>query len=157
MEEREQPLERGERGRDRVRVRLVEARLDRLRVPVAEVVEREVVEDRRGGREVETAEALLELGPRGVEPGEDPALLELPGRCLRWTSPAFARISRATFQSLIASRRPSSIESNEKRASWVEVTLSEPVARRVGAVRLERVLGIDTRAERPRHPPSLWG
>ncbi len=44
MQQRQQPLERGERGRARVLVAVVESRLDRLRVPVAEVVERQVVE-----------------------------------------------------------------------------------------------------------------
>ena len=44
MQEREQPLEGGQRGRDRICVALVEPRLQRLRIPVAEVVEREVVQ-----------------------------------------------------------------------------------------------------------------
>ena len=44
-------------------------------------------------------------------------------------------ISRAAFQSLFASFRPSSIAAYEKRTSCVERVLEQPVARRVGAVR----------------------
>ena len=47
MEELQQPLERGERRRGRVRVATVQPRLDRLGVPVAEVVEGQVVEHAR--------------------------------------------------------------------------------------------------------------
>src|SRR5262245_24777666 len=74
MEQREQPLERGE-GR-RTHLRLAQARLDRLAVPVAEVVERQVVETVDRVREVECAEVDVDLFPRPVEPGEDPALLD---------------------------------------------------------------------------------
>ena len=62
MEQREQPFERGERRRLRVRVAVVEARLDRLGVPVAEVVEREPVERGDRVREVERPDVLLQLG-----------------------------------------------------------------------------------------------
>ena len=110
MEEREQALERGERGRDGSLVAVVQPRLDRLGVPVAEVVEREVVERRRRLGEVEAAPGVLELGASRVEAREDPALLEaLRRRPPASTPSAFCRISRATFQSLIASLRPSSI------------------------------------------------
>ena len=44
MEQLQQPLERGGRCRERVGVAGVDARLDRLEVPVAEVVEGDVVE-----------------------------------------------------------------------------------------------------------------
>jgi hypothetical protein len=43
MQELEEPLQRRERRRLRLLVARVEARLDRLRIPVAEIVEREVV------------------------------------------------------------------------------------------------------------------
>ena len=76
MQEREQALERRERGRDRRLVAVVQPRLDRLGVPVAEVVEGEVVERRRRLGEVETRPGVLELGASRVEPREDPALLE---------------------------------------------------------------------------------
>ena len=44
MQQLQEPLERRARGRERIRVVLVEPRLDRLEIPVAEVVEGEVVE-----------------------------------------------------------------------------------------------------------------
>ena len=63
--------------RPRVLVAVVEPRLDRLGVPVAEVVEREVVERARRRRRSRTRPRRPR--PRaagGVEPREDPALLE---------------------------------------------------------------------------------
>ena len=39
---------------------------------------------------------------------------------------AFWRISRETFQSLLASLRPSSIAPGEKRTSWVDEIFSSP-------------------------------
>ena len=127
MQEREQPLERRQRGRDRRRVAVVEPRLDRLRVPVAEVVEREVVERRRRLGEVEACPRVLELGTRGVEAREDPALLEVARLELPASTPsAFWRMSRATFQSLIASLRPSSIAPYEKRTSCVDEIFKSP-------------------------------
>ena len=71
VQEREQALERGERRRRRVLVALAQARLDRLRVPVAEVVEREPVERLHRVREVERRPRLLELAPasRRAAPG----------------------------------------------------------------------------------------
>ena len=66
-----------------VLVVLVETRLDRLGVPVAEVVERQVVEDVRRRREVESAPGVLELRAGGVDAGEDPALLEIARTCVR--------------------------------------------------------------------------
>jgi hypothetical protein len=61
VQQLQQPLECRERRRARVGVAFVEAGLDRLRVPVAEVVERQVVELAREVREVELAEQALEL------------------------------------------------------------------------------------------------
>ena len=76
MEEREQALERGEGRRAAVLVAVVQPRLDRLGVPVAEVVERQVVEGAGRGGEVEPRPVVLERRPRRVEAREDPALLE---------------------------------------------------------------------------------
>ena len=74
MQQREQALESvGGRGQGVV-VLLVEPGLDRLRVPVAEVVEREVVEPLGGRCEAERGEIGLDLGSNGLEPSEDPAL-----------------------------------------------------------------------------------
>ena len=74
MEQLEQTLERGERRRPHVR--LAEPRLDRLEIPVAEVVEREVVEPVDRVREVERREVVLELCARRVDAREDPSLLD---------------------------------------------------------------------------------
>ncbi len=57
----------------------VEPRLDRLGVPVAEVVEGEVVERVGDVGEVEPRQELLDLGPRLVDPRDDPRLLERRG------------------------------------------------------------------------------
>src|SRR6188508_783300 len=78
MEQSEEPLEGGERGRDRRRIAVVEPRLDRLRVPVAEVVEGEVVEGGRRLGEVEARPGVLDLGSSRVDASEDPPLLEIP-------------------------------------------------------------------------------
>ena len=76
VQQLQQPLERGGRRRARVGVAVVEPRLDRLEVPVAEVVEGQVVELVGHVREVELAEQLLGRALRLREPREDPALLE---------------------------------------------------------------------------------
>src|SRR5581483_11375080 len=76
VQQREQPLERGERGSGRGGVARVQPRLDRLRIPVAEVVEDEVVERLDQVREVEAREQLLDLRPRLVDAAQDPDLLE---------------------------------------------------------------------------------
>ena len=74
MQQLQQALERRERCR--LHVGLAEARLDRLEIPVAEVVEGQVVEPFGGVREVELREVALDLGPRRVDARENPALLE---------------------------------------------------------------------------------
>ena len=64
MQQRQQPLERGERGGDRRLVAVVEPRLDRLGVPVAEVVEGQVVERVGDVREVEARRASSSISAR---------------------------------------------------------------------------------------------
>src|SRR5436305_265863 len=54
----------------------LEPRLDRLEVPVAEVVEGEVVQAVDRVREVELVEVALDLGAGGVDARDDPALFE---------------------------------------------------------------------------------
>ncbi len=126
VEEREQPLERVERGGDRVCVLLVEAWLDRLRVPVAEVVEGQVVEAVRRGGEVERAEPAFDVqrGRSSMRARIQRSIGE-PGRAAS-SSPPCASRRRAAFQSLFASRLPSSIAPIEKRTSWVEDILQRP-------------------------------
>jgi hypothetical protein len=81
VEELEEPLERRKRrGAD---ILLGESRLDRLEEPIAEVVEGEVVETIDCVREVVRGEVGLELGARGVDAREDPALLDRSGPRLR--------------------------------------------------------------------------
>src|SRR5689334_6310203 len=74
MQELQQPLERGERGR--LNVGLTEARLDRLEVPVAEIVEGQVVELADEVREVELGEVALGGALCLRDTRQDPALLD---------------------------------------------------------------------------------
>ena len=62
----EQPLERGQRRCARVLVAVVEPRLDRLRVPVAEVVEGEVVERRSSLRRTSNASISPSISARAA-------------------------------------------------------------------------------------------
>ena len=127
MEEGEQALERGERGGARRGLVLVEPRLDRLGVPVAEVVEREVVEHVRRGREVERAPtpprpapARDRSGPGSSAPRARSA--RRPARCPRRSGGSAARRSRACSRACGPPRsRP-----GEKRTSWVDEILSSP-------------------------------
>ena len=77
MEQREQSLERVESGRRGVGVLRVQSGLDRLGVPVAEIVEGEVVErvDRR--REAVLTEAALDLLAHAVDTPQNPPLERL--------------------------------------------------------------------------------
>ena len=134
---------------------LVEPRLDRLGVPVAEVVEREVVEHVRRRREVERAPRLLDLLAREIDPGQDPALLErgrIDGRLdpLRVLEdqprdvPELVRelaalLDRAGREAHVLGRRD----------------LEQPVPRRVGAVGLDHLERVDARPEALRHPPAV--
>ena len=153
VQEREEALERRQRGRARVLVPVVEPLLDRLGVPVAEVVEREVVEDAGRGGEVEPAPRLLDGGAHGVEPREDPALLERRGtergrhalRVLEDEPRDVPELDRELAPLLDRLRRVADVLRRRD--------LEEAVARRVGAVRLDRLHRVDARAEALRHPP----
>ena len=76
VEQLEQALERRSGCRQRIGVARVEARLDRLEVPVAEVVEGQVVELVDQVREVELVEIPRAGALRRRQPREDPALLK---------------------------------------------------------------------------------
>src|SRR6266545_4995837 len=78
MEKLQQPLERGDGGRTCIRVSLVETLFDGLGVPVAEVVEGDVVQLVDEMREVELVEEPLHLPLSMREPRQDPALLQRP-------------------------------------------------------------------------------
>ena len=135
---------------------LVQPRLDGLRVPVAEVVEREVVEHVRRGREVECRSTL---------PRPAPARASIRARIQRSSSAvgstagsmpsAFCRIRRETFQSLFASLRPSSIAPGREPHVLRRRDLEQAVARRVRAVRVDHLERVDAVAEALRHPPSV--
>src|SRR3954452_15006324 len=84
MEQLQHALQRSERRA--ARGRLAEARLDRLEVPVAEVVEDEVVEHVDGAEELEALQRVVDLGPRSVYARQDPALLERLGPQLDLTA-----------------------------------------------------------------------
>jgi hypothetical protein len=79
MQQDEEELERPERRCARVDVAVVQPWLDRFGIPVAEVVEGEVVQHARRGGEVELAPGVLDRDAGGVDPGEDPVLLERRG------------------------------------------------------------------------------
>src|SRR3954471_4440688 len=76
MQQLQQPLECGKRRRLRFGVVLEEPRLDRLEIPVAEVVEGKVVQASDGVREVIGVEVALDLRARRIDPRQDPPLLE---------------------------------------------------------------------------------
>ena len=126
VEKLEQALERGERGRPRVLVAAVEPRLDRLCVPVTEVVEREAVEPPDRAREVVLRDIALELGRVASMRARIQRSSTSRGLASGVVSPALARISRATFQSLFARLRPSAIGPTEKRTSCVDDIFRSP-------------------------------
>ncbi len=155
MQEREQPLERRERSRDRLRVTVVEPWLDRLGVPVAEVVEREVVERRRRLREVESRPRVLELGASSVEPREDPALLEALRR--RGHPDALGVLEDQPRHVPELDRELAPLLDRAVREAHVlcRRDLEQPVARRVRAVLLDRLHRVDAGSEALRHAPAV--
>ena len=155
VQEREQTLERGERGRDRRLVTVVEPRLDRLGVPVAEVVEGEVVERGRRLREVEPRPGVLELGTCLVEPREDPALLEALRR--RGHLDALGVLEDQPRHVPELDRELPPLLDRAVREAHVlrRGDLQQPVARRVGSVLLDRLHRVDAGPEALRHAPAV--
>ena len=153
MQELHQPLERGQRGGAGVGVAAVEPRLDRLGVPVAEIVEREAVQGVHGAGEARTPRALLELGarlrfgpgssaPRRAAAGRPPprrSAQEQPGDV-----PELVRELAALLDDAVG-------EADVLRRGH----LQEPVAGRVGAVLVDHVDRVDAGAEALRHPPPV--
>src|SRR5688500_4692367 len=78
MQEFQQALERRERRSVRILVTVSLPRLDRLQVPVAELIERQPVERPSDLCEVEYLEIRLDRRARRVELREDPPLFERP-------------------------------------------------------------------------------
>ena len=60
----------------RLLVILVQARLDELEVPVAQLGEDEFVERERGPRELELPDRVADQRRRMLQAGEDPAILD---------------------------------------------------------------------------------
>ena len=90
----------------RIGVAVVEPRLDRLGVPVAEVVEDEVVERCRRPRRTSKRGSASSTSARvALEPREDPALLDVARPHVRRRALRRQQDSRDTFQSLFASLR----------------------------------------------------
>ncbi len=79
VQQRQDPFERVEQRRRDVLLALVEARLDDLQVPVAEVVVDEGVALLDGVGEVEGLEALGHRADRALQPREQPAVLDVGG------------------------------------------------------------------------------
>ena len=155
MEQRQQPLERRERRRRRVLVALAQPRLDRLGVPVAEVVEGEAVERLDRVREVERRPRLLELGARRVEPRQDPALLDLARPRLR-LDPVLEQQPRDVPE--LVRELPALLERALGEADVLRRGhLQQAVARRVGAVLRDQLERVDAVAEALRHPPAVRG
>ena len=155
VQQREQPLERRESRRRGVRVVLVEPRLRRLRVPVAEVVEGEAVELLHGRGEVEPRPGPLDLRAGRVEPRQDPALLERPRPRVRLGAFRVRQDEASHVPEL--GRELASLDDRAFREAHVlrRGHLQEPVARRVGAVLRDQLERVDARPEALRHPPAV--
>ena len=155
MQQLEQPFERGRRGRARAGVAVVQPALDRLEVPVAEVVEGQVVELVRHVGEVELAEEALDRPLRLREPGEDPALLERRRLLRRLGALGGGDDQPGRVPQLVRELR--ALVDRRVREAHVlgERVLQQPVARGVGAVALDQLERVDAGAERLRHPPAV--
>ena len=156
MENSKQPLERSERRGKSIRILCDEPRLDRLRIPVAEVVEGEAIE--RGGRgcEIELPERALQELPRLVEAREDPALLSRarPGLRLdplRAGEHDAVRHVPELDRELPALLDLTLVETHVLRGGH----LHQPVARRVRAEAADRIERVDAGAEALRHSPPV--
>ena len=154
MEEREQPLERRERRRLRVGVLVVEPLLHRFRVPVAEVVEGQVVElvDQVG--EVEVGEQALDLALGLRQPRENPALLDRRRPLLRLDAFGSLENQPCDVPELVRELSPLVDGAFGERHVLGRGHLHQPVARGVGAVAVEERQRVHARAEALRHPAA---
>ena len=145
-----------ERGRARVLVAVVEPPLDRLGVPVAEVVEREVVEDARSRRRSRTGPRPSSTSARAASSrARIQRSSSAAGRSAGVTPSVFWRIEPRDVPEL--GRELAPLLDRPRRVADVlrRRDLEEPVAGRVGAVRLDRLHRVDPRAEALRHPPPV--
>ena len=127
MQQLQQPLERDGRGRARVGVAVVQPRLHRLEVPVAEVVEGEVVQLVHRVREVELVEVALDRAAASARAARGSTAPRATTAAPPAAAPSHAvTIRRAAFHSLFESFPPSSIAEYEKRTSCVSEFFSSP-------------------------------
>src|SRR5581483_143371 len=154
VQQLQQPLEGCERGRPRIPVAVVQPRLDRLRVPVAEVVEGEVVQELRDLREVERGERCFHLPLRERQAREDPALLER-GRPLLHLLAGSGQQQAGRVPELVR-ELPAFLERPVREADVLGGGhLDQPVAAGVGAVTLDHLARVPSRAGALRPPPPV--
>ena len=154
MQELEQPLERRRRRGSRVHVALVEAPLHRLGVPVAEVVEGQVVQlvDEMG--EVELVQQPLELPLRLREPRENPVFLESAWPFRRGRALACEDDQPRDVPELVR-ELASFVDRTFRKADILRGRhLHQPVAHGVGAVCLDDGKRVHARAQTLRHTPA---
>src|SRR5579872_2875728 len=151
VQELQQADERRERGRLRIGVAVVEPLLDRLRVPVAEVVERQVVELVDEVREVELAEQALELELRLGEAREDPALLERPRALVGRRACRRLQDQPRHVPELVGELAPLLDRALGERHVLRRRHLHQAVPRRVGAVAVDERERVHAGAEALRH------
>ena len=154
IEQLEEALERRERGRARVRVARVQARLDRLGVPVAEVVEGQVVEFAHDVREVELVQVRLDRALRRRERARIQRSSSDDERSAA-SVPPFSSRPRLAFQS--CSRACVPARSRLPRTSHPAPTPSSSSPYRVASAPYASIcaIGIETRPEALRHAPPV--
>ncbi len=155
MEQPQEPLERRERGRGRGGVARVQTGLDRLGVPVAEVVEGEVVEPLDDMGEVEAREQLLDLPAQPVDPSQDPALLERARGEPRLDPLGVAEDQPCDVPELARELLPLLDRAPAEADVLGRSDLQKAVAGRIGAVPRHRLERVDAGAEALRHPPAV--
>src|SRR5207249_4206087 len=102
-----------------------------------------VVERLHGVREVELGEVLLDLGTGGVEPGEDPALLELAGSDLRLRAAALGEEQPRHVPELVRELATLLDRTPGKPDVLGRGVLEQPVTRRVRPEPLDGLERID--------------
>ena len=112
-------------------VLLVQPRLEHLQVPVAQLRVDEAVQRARRAVELELGDRVRDLGLGGLQPRQDPRVLDrrpARDRVRDGPRPSGTRssTSREALKSLLASWRPSAIVPSLKRTSCVEDIASRP-------------------------------
>ncbi len=139
------------------RVLLVEPRLDRLGVPVAEVVEREPVDGVHGAGELERLDRVPDLARGGVDARQDPALLHLGGLQGGLDSFGVPEDEPAHVPELVRELAPLLDRAVGEAHVLRRGHLQEPVAHRVRPVVGDHVERVDAGAEALRHAAPVGG